>query len=59
MEIELKALKAQLNPHFLFNTLNNIYAINQMDAAKGSEMILELSEVMRYHLQSSSSPPLA
>ncbi len=53
MEIELKALKAQLNPHFLFNTLNNIYAINQIDAEKGSEMILELSEVMRYHLQSS------
>ncbi len=47
---ELDALKAQLNPHFLFNTLNNIYGINQLDAEKGSEMIMELSEVMRYHL---------
>ncbi|MEM7659858.1 MAG: histidine kinase, partial [Bacteroidota bacterium] len=52
-EMELKALKAQLNPHFLFNTLNNIYALNQINAGKGSEMMLELSEVMRYHLQSS------
>jgi len=50
-ETELNALKAQINPHFLFNTLNNIYGINQTDAAKGSEMILELSDVMRYHLE--------
>ena len=49
-EIQLTALKAQLNPHFLFNTLNNIYAINQIDAQQGTEMIIELSEVMRYHL---------
>lgn len=49
-QIELNALKAQINPHFLFNTLNNIYATNQIDAVKGSEMIMELSEVMRYHL---------
>lgn len=49
-ETELHTLKTQLNPHFLFNTLNNIYAINQMNATQGSEMILELSEVMRHHL---------
>lgn len=48
---ELKALKAQLNPHFLFNTLNNIYGMNQIDSKKGSEMIMELSDVMRYHLE--------
>lgn len=48
---ELNALKAQLNPHFLFNTLNNIYGINQINAEKGSEMIMELSDVMRYHLE--------
>ena len=48
---ELNALKAQLNPHFLFNTLNNIYGINQIDSEKGSEMIMELSDVMRYHLE--------
>lgn len=53
-ETELTALKAQINPHFLFNTLNNIYGVNCSDAAKGSEMIMELAEVMRYHLQFSS-----
>lgn len=50
-ETELNALKAQINPHFLFNTLNNIYGMNQIDSNKGSEMILELSDVMRYHLE--------
>lgn len=50
-EIELNSLKAQINPHFLFNNLNNIYAINQIDSEKGSEMILELADLLRYHLQ--------
>ncbi len=50
-EMELNGLKTQLNPHFLFNNLNNIYAINQIDPTIGSEMILELADVMRYHLQ--------
>ncbi len=50
-ETELTALKAQINPHFLFNTLNNIYGMNQIDSSKGSDMILELSDVMRYHLE--------
>ncbi|HAS45740.1 MAG TPA: hypothetical protein DCS93_34980 [Microscillaceae bacterium] len=49
-EMELSALKSQVNPHFLFNTLNNIYSISQLEPQKGIEMILELSEVMRYHL---------
>ena len=52
-EIELNSLKTQINPHFLFNTLNNIYAINGIDSAQGSDMIMELSEVMRYHLYAS------
>ncbi len=50
-ETELNALKAQINPHFLFNTLNNIYGMNQIDSQKGSEMIIELADVMRYHLE--------
>ncbi len=53
VENELNALKAQLNPHFLFNTLNNIYGANQVDPDIGSDMILELSQLMRYHLNSS------
>lgn len=48
---ELQVLKAQINPHFLFNTLNNIYGMNQISPEKGSEMIMELSDVMRYHLE--------
>ncbi len=50
-ETELNALKTQINPHFLFNTLNNIYGTNQIDPKKGSEMILELADVMRYHFE--------
>ncbi|MFK8161268.1 MAG: sensor histidine kinase [Lewinella sp.] len=50
MEAELNSLKAQLNPHFLFNTLNNIHGVNLQHPEKGSEMLLELSAVMRYHL---------
>ncbi|MFK7954172.1 MAG: sensor histidine kinase [Ekhidna sp.] len=50
-ETELNALKAQINPHFLFNTLNNIYGMNQINSDKASEMIMELSDVMRYHLE--------
>ena len=49
--MELNALRAQVNPHFLFNNLNNVYAINNIDPHKGSEMLLELAEVMRYHLE--------
>lgn len=53
-EIELAALKTQLNPHFLFNSLNNIYGVVQEDAPRGSEMIIGLADVMRYYLRSSS-----
>jgi len=52
LEHELNALKSQLNPHFLFNTLNNIYGTNLKDVEKGSEMLLSLSELFRYQLES-------
>ncbi|MCH8569162.1 MAG: histidine kinase [Balneolales bacterium] len=47
---ELDTLKSQINPHFLFNTLNNIYGVNLKDSEKGSEMILSLAELFRYFL---------
>lgn len=52
---ELAFLKSQVNPHFLFNTLNNIYALayTKSDAAPGA--ILKLSELMRYMLYDSNS----
>jgi len=49
-EAELKNLKNQINPHFLLNTLNDIYALSQFDPPKSSSAILELSELLRYVL---------
>lgn len=47
---ELKFLKTQINPHFLFNNLNNLYSYSITDPSKTSDMILELSSVLRYML---------
>ncbi|MFA6895060.1 MAG: sensor histidine kinase [Bacteroidales bacterium] len=49
-EAELKNLKNQLNPHFLFNTLNNIYSLMATDSAKAQNAILGLSKILRYVL---------
>lgn len=61
MEAELLTLRAQLNPHFLFNTLNNIYALSLEGSPKASAYILKLSELMRYFLYDTKgySVPLA
>lgn len=48
LEAETKALKAQINPHFLFNSLNNIYALAQMKSDKTPDAILHLSDILRY-----------
>jgi two-component system LytT family sensor kinase len=47
---ELSFLKAQINPHFFFNTLNNIYALTQVDAEVAGKAIHQLSRMMRYLL---------
>lgn len=52
-EQELAALKAQVNPHFLFNTLNSISATLQLDPHQAREMIAKLAGMMRYTLDSS------
>ncbi|WP_162339677.1 sensor histidine kinase [Cyclobacterium salsum] len=49
-ESELAFLKSQINPHFLFNNLNNLYAYAVEGSAKTPEIILELSSVLRYML---------
>ena len=49
-EAELTWLKNQLNPHFLFNTLNNISSLTQIDPDKAQESIGELSDALRYAL---------
>jgi len=47
---ELKFLKTQINPHFLFNTLNNLYALTLKKSDEAPEIVLKLSEMMRYML---------
>ncbi len=49
-EAELKALRAQLNPHFLFNSLNSISALTSVDAKRAREMCLLLSDFLRKSL---------
>ncbi len=51
-ESELKLLKSQVNPHFLFNTLNNIYSTNLDDHERANDIILELADLLRYQLES-------
>ncbi|MDP4282350.1 MAG: histidine kinase [Bacteroidota bacterium] len=50
IESELQALKTQVNPHFFFNTLNSLYSLSLEKSDKTPEMILKLSEMMRYIL---------
>ena len=49
-ENELRHLKAQLNPHFLFNTLNNLYGLSVAESKKLPSLMLKLSELLRYSL---------
>jgi two-component system, LytTR family, sensor kinase len=51
---ELSFLKAQVNPHFLFNTLNNIYTLTLSKSDKAPEAVRKLSEIMRYVTDDSS-----
>ena len=53
LQIKLSMLKAQINPHFLFNVLNNIHSLAHKDADKTADSIIKLSEIMRYMLYES------
>ena len=52
--VELQALKSQINPHFLFNSLNNLYSLTLKKSDRAPDMILRLSSLMRYILYESS-----
>jgi sensor histidine kinase YesM len=52
-EVELKALKAQINPHFFFNTLNSIYSMALDKDERLPATVLQLSDLMRYFLYES------
>jgi two-component system, LytTR family, sensor kinase len=54
-EAELKYLKGQINPHFLFNTLNNLYSLARKGSDQTAESILRLSKMMRFVLYEASS----
>lgn len=58
---ELDLLRAQINPHFLFNTLNNLYALTLEKSDDAPDVVLRLSTMMRYLLESSRADtvPLA
>ncbi|TVZ14335.1 sensor histidine kinase [Maribacter sp. MAR_2009_72] len=51
-ELELNYLKEQVNPHFLFNSLNSIYALSRQQSKETPEVVMQLSELMRYQLES-------
>lgn len=52
-EMELNYLKEQVNPHFLFNSLNSIYSLARQQSSETPEVVMQLSELMRYQLESS------
>ncbi len=47
---EIDLLKSQMNPHFLMNTLNNLYSLVYQGSSKASDAVLKLSDIMRYML---------
>jgi two-component system, LytTR family, sensor kinase len=53
LETELKFLRTQTNPHFLFNTLNNIYALSRKKSDKTPEVVMKLSELLSFMLYES------
>lgn len=54
LEAELKLLKAQIHPHFLFNTLNNLYSLTVTRSEKAPEIVYKLSELLSYMLHDSN-----
>jgi two-component system, LytTR family, sensor kinase len=52
LEAELNFLKSQIHPHFLFNTLNNLYALTLKKSDKAPEMVIQLSNLLEYTLYS-------
>jgi len=57
-ETELKMLRSQINPHFLFNSLNSISFLTIADPEKARDMVIKLSEFMRYSLSKKDEQPV-
>lgn len=56
VEAELAWLKNQINPHFLFNTLNNISSLTQIDADEAQDAVMQLSDLLRYAMYETNKP---
>ena len=54
-KVELMLLKSQVSPHFFFNMLNNLYGLVSKDVIKAQELILKLSDMMRYSIYESEN----
>ncbi|HUR31227.1 MAG TPA: histidine kinase [Saprospiraceae bacterium] len=54
LRTELEQLKSQVNPHFLFNTLNNLMVLTKTDQEKATQVLLGLSDLLRYQLYDSA-----
>jgi two-component system, LytTR family, sensor kinase len=50
-QLEINQLKAQINPHFLFNTLNNLYGVSLEEPHRTPDLIMQLSQLMRYQVE--------
>lgn len=53
-EMSIKFLSAQLNPHFFFNMLNNLYGVSLTDPARTPDLIIKLSNLMRYQIENAN-----
>ncbi|MCX6334819.1 MAG: histidine kinase [Bacteroidia bacterium] len=58
-ETELKMLRSQINPHFLFNSLNSISSLTVTDPEKARTMVIKLSDFMRYALSRKDEQPVS
>lgn len=58
-ETELKMLRSQINPHFLFNSLNSISSLTITDPDRARDMVIKLSEFMRYALSKKDEQPVS
>lgn len=54
-EVEISMLRSQINPHFLFNSLNSISSLTMVDAERAQEMVIKLSDYMRYTVSQEKS----
>lgn len=55
LETEIKFLKSQINPHFLFNSLHNIYGLTVIQSDRAADQLLKLSDILRYMLYDSNA----